>query len=64
MLVALIGWASLAYFVKWASSGPEKVLPPAPVYKGHIPSIADPEWGDWVSKGKNMEIYFSNLDRK
>jgi hypothetical protein len=65
MIVAVLGWGSLILLVKWASSGPAKVIPPTPKYEGHIPSIEDPSWGDWVSEngGSNFEVYLSNLDR-
>jgi hypothetical protein len=65
MIVALIGWGSLALLVKWAASGPPKVLPPTPQYDGKIPSIEDPIWGDWISEngGSNFEVYLSNLDK-
>jgi hypothetical protein len=65
MVVAVFGWGTLAFLVNQAMSGPKKEVPPAAPYHGHIPSIEDPEWGDWISEngGNNFEVYITNLDK-
>jgi hypothetical protein len=60
MFLATFIWGGLALAVSMIPMGAKVDYTPPDLTGVHIPSVSDPDWGEWIgaNNGANVEIFF------